>query len=258
MQRCFRLLFASVALVGMAAWTLGQTPYPPPELAWDQNKAERSDPRPLEIGGLSGQPVVDGVIGTSEWAGATQFVVREGSNPGGAILGTLYFGVWDGKLYTANDWTVNNNPDPNFGAGNAWRIGTSNAPGPGHIDSFFDVYVDVRVPPTPEVWFRQAPSEDLLQFGAYVPAPGGITANAQWNVQSLNWQYELGLAGLPDLPVCWYWEWRQIDPRPDDGVWVPVYNGSIHHTPEPALIQLPALMLLGGLGMLRYRRRAKK
>jgi len=41
---------------------------------------------------------------------------------------------------------------------------------------------------------------------------------------------------LPPLPPSYHWEWHQIDPAPGDGVWVPVYDGTVHVIPEPGLL----------------------
>lgn len=255
-MKALRTLWVVCVTLGTAiASQAGPFPDKPEESDWLNNKVSREDARPLEIGDLLSAPDVDGVITPGEWAGASQYQVFRGSD----LLGTLYFGVYDGRVYTANDWYYNDDPNRLVGAGNAWRIGTSSAPGPGNVDSFFDIFVEVTIPDDPKVWFRDARTTEEWNPGDpdWALAPSTLVANAGWSGQ--NWQYELGLGDpFPILPVCWHWEWRQIDPRPGDGFWEPVYDGSIHHTPEPALIQLPALLLLGGMGLLRYRHRAKQ
>ncbi len=251
------ILIAMCLMMGAAIWAqAGPFPDKPDETDWLNNKTSREDLRPLEFGDLLSAPVIDGQISPGEWAGATQYQVYSGPN----LLGVLYFGAYGNRVYTANDWLYNDNPNPLIGAGNAWRIGTSSGPGPGNVDSFFDVFVEATTPGSPNVWYRPARPTEEWQAGDpdWTAAPSTLLANAGWNAGTQNWQYELGLGDpFPLLPVCWHWEWRQIDPRPDDGFWEPVYDGSVHHTPEPALIQLPALLLLGGLGLLRRKRAAR-
>jgi hypothetical protein len=249
-------LVLSGMLVLSAAPVFGQIRFPPEESDWQRNKLEREDPRPLELGTLLAAPIMDGMIAPSEWAGATEFIVRDGSKPAGRVLGRLLMGWYNGQVYSANDWTMNNDPDPMMGGGNAWRIGTALGPGPANegTSSFFDVFVDVTLPGIPQVMSRMAAREDDLQLMRYMPTSPGITAGAAFN--GANWQYELGLGpGFPPLPVCWYWSWQQLDPNPQDGIWVPVYDGSLH-VPEPGFYQMAWLLLLSGLSYYRLRNRA--
>jgi len=60
MAHAGRLVLIAFALLMMPA-AGAQTLFPPTESDWDQNKLEREDPRPLNIGMLSQRPTIDGV-----------------------------------------------------------------------------------------------------------------------------------------------------------------------------------------------------
>jgi len=227
----------------------------PSESDWEHNKAFREDPRPLEVYRMPERPTIDGQLAVSEWTGAT---VYESLDPTGDPQGTLYAGIADGYLAVANDWTVNDDPNPVLGGRNAWRFGTALGSGPGSAGSgsWYEVLVQ-DADPLDEVWVREAALEADLQNQPWQPGSDfGIEAGAFYN--GTNWQYELLMGetnpGPGPLPLCWHWVWQQIDPRPGDGFWLPVYDGSVHHAPEPATLLIWSL--LAGLGIgLRWRRR---
>jgi hypothetical protein len=153
-------------------------------------------------------------------------------------------------LAVANDWTVNDNPDPVLSGRNAWRFGT--ALGPGADNSGTGDWYEVLVQdagPVDEVWAREAATEAGLAGAPWQPGSDfGIDAAANFDPGIGNWQYELllgpGEPGPGPLPPCWHWEWQQLDPRPTDGMWIPVFDGSVHHAPEPSAFALAALGLL--------------
>ena len=241
---------------------------PPPETAWDWNSGARSDGL-LEINSLlQRQPTIDGTIDPTEWQGAMTREVWGPIDPptmGGMIgtmrLGMVFVGICGGNVYMANDWTINTSQDPALGGANAWRIGTSTGPGAQNsgLGDWYEVYVqddgDNDI-----VMAKKAASEAELAMNGYeLGAQFGITAAAGWN--GVNWQYELFLSesnnpgeGPGPLPYCYHWEWRQIDPRPLDGLWIPVYDGSLHNNyPEPG-----TMILLGGGLLALVRKRRKK
>ena len=280
LMRSVVLVGLTVAIGALAIQSAGAVTIPPPSEAWSFNKQYREDPRPLEITSMLGQePWIDGQIDPGEWMGAVEYEVYGDPNasPGtmgmgmSFQLGTLSVGIYGGYLYVANDWTINDNPDPNMGGANAWRFGTSTAPGAGNsgTGNWFEIYVEDGDPDT--AMARYAATEAGLDTASWGPASNfHIRAASGFNGQ--NWQYELALGGYlnngvgeyspsqpgPEpgpLPYCWHWEWQQIDPRPLDGVWIPVYDGSVHNNyPEPT-----TMILLGsGLLAVAARRRRKR
>jgi hypothetical protein len=268
----------SLVMTGVAAFAVD---VPPTTDYWQLNKDVRHDLRPLHVNTMPQQPVINGMIEPGEWRGAVQYEVYGDPDvePGMMIpmsmddpplLGMLYAGLFDGYLYMANDWTINDSPDPLLGGANAWRFGTSTGPGAENsgLGEWYEIYVqddgDQDI-----VMARQAANEADLDDPSK-PAefrPGvefGISAGAYFKPgqgqEPGNWQYELFLSqstnpgeGPGPLPYCWHWEWQQLDPRPSDGAWIPVYDGSVHNHPEPATM----LLLGGGLLALARRRRRK-
>jgi hypothetical protein len=230
----------------------------PGESDWLNNKNAREDPRPLEVYRMPGQPVIDGTIDPQEWAGATTYETFDAQT--GASQGMLYAGISGGYLVVANDWTINTDADPAIGGRNAWRFGTSTAAGPansGNGDWYEVLVVDDGL--VDEVWARVAATEAELQSAAWQPGSDfGIDAGANFDPAIGNWQYELFMGernpGPGELPLCWHWEWQQLDPRPGDGVWIPVFDGSVHHAPEPTTFLIWSLLAGLGIGM-GWRRR---
>jgi len=241
---------------GLAA---GVSPMAPMESDWQNNKDAREDPRPIEVYPMRGTPVMDGIIDPAEWAGAT---VYESLDAADNLQGTLYARLSDGYLTLANDWVVNDDPNPDRSGLNAWRIGTSTGPGPGNSgnDEWYEVLVQ-DAGADDEVWVKRALNETDLATADWQPGSDfGIDAGANFDQAVGNWQYELFLGqtnpGPGPLPFCYHWEWQQIDPRPGDGFWLPVFDGSVHHAPEPSTVLIWSL--LAGLGLAAGWRRRKR
>ena len=278
---------ALLVATAVAAFAQPLPPHNPPlESSWDLNKDVREDPRSLNVLPLGNQPMIDGQINPAhspdEWRDAVRWEVWGDPNVDSTgmmsmgmgmmeLLGVIQAGVYGDILYMNNDWTINNSDDPLRGT-NAWRFGTSTGPGLENsgLGEWYEVLVDQD-----GAWARQAGEEILLQDAEWKPAEFyEIRVAAAWSGQ--NWQYELAMGGMVNgnhyadaggdispsqqepepgpLPYCWHWEWQQIDPRPTDGFWLPVYDGSLHHAPEPATMLLVGSGLLG----LVLRRRRKK
>ena len=246
------LLLLVSALPGSA-----QIIFPPPASAWDLNGLMRHDPRPLELYLLANAPTIDGSINPSEWQGATPYQVL---NPqSGQLLGVLYAGIFEDYLYIANNWVVNTDPNPANGGGNAWRFGTATGPGPGNVGQgpWYEVYVQ-EAGSTDMVFARQAANEAGLPLASFVSGSSlNIFAGSTFN--GSNWQYELNMRVAP-LPFCWGWEWRQLDPSPGDGIWVPAFNGTAHNNnPEPCTFVLLAAGVAGlRATAMRRRRQAQR
>jgi PEP-CTERM motif-containing protein len=231
--------------------------FPPTEADWENNRTLREDLRPLNVFNLATQPIIDGQISPNEWTGATSYEVRDpGTND---LLGTILSGLTESKyLYIATDWIVNNNSDPNFGGGNAWRFGTSDAQGSVNSgnSTWFEIYVQ-EDGAEDIVMAREAISEDTLQSGTFIAGSAyDIDAGSFFN--GSNWQYELYMGEGTGLNGCilpsYHWEWQQLDPVPGDGAWVPVYDGSVHNAvPEPTTMLLLGSGLAGLFGFGRKR-----
>jgi len=198
-------------------------------------------------------------------------------------FGAVYFGLYNGYLQVGTDWTIGDNPAMERGT-NAWRFGTSMGPGAENSGqgTWFDVFVEEMDAGGPDaVWARSAPTEADLEAAEWKPAEfyeisaaAGFSPDDPSNPDVGHWQFELSLGGMSNnpvpagggitpaqqepgpgpLPYCWHWEWRQIDPRPSDGYWLPVYDGSLHNSPEPGTILLVGSGLLG-VWMRRRRRK---
>lgn len=232
--------------------------FPPAESDWNLNKQVRDDPRPLELGNLVSKPTVNGEIVPAEWVGATSYEVLD---PGSQHLGTLYMGIYDGFVYAANDWLINVDPNPLNGGGNAWRVGTSTAQGPANSGNglWYEVYVQ-EDGALDQVRAREAASEADLQFAPWnTGANFGIEAGSFFDGN--NWQYELLLGrrnpGPGPLPPSFHWEWRQMDPNPWDGVWLPVYDGTVH-TPESSQVLASLVFLVATVGYCFRKRLAAR
>jgi len=228
----------------------------PLESDWENNKTSREDPRPIEVYPNSGRPTIDGTIDPLEWAGATTYQSYNPEDPN-QLWGELYARLSDGYLTLANDWIINTEQDSAIGGRNAWRFGTSNAAGPTNSgnDDWYEVLVEDD-PLGDRVWARVAGTEAELQNAPWqLGSDFGIDAAANFDPAVGNWQYEL-LMGQEPLPFCWHWEWQQIDPRPGDGVWIPVFDGSLHHAPEPSTLLIWSLLAGLGIGVAWKRRRA--
>lgn len=222
--------------------------FPPSPSDWSNLEASRQDPTPLNITQLQQQPTIGGAIIPSEWIGATSYPVSSSD-------GTLLFGTYNNFLYTAFDATSNTNSDPVLNGGNAWRVGTSKAQGPGNSgnSNWFEIYVK-NDGTTNTVQARIAPNEADLNTAPWNNAADfGIDASAFFN--GTNWQYLLafnpgvGIAGGPgSLLPSFQWPVQQVDPIVNSGTWEPVFNGSIH-VPESGtgtLILLSGVLALVG------------
>ena len=204
----------------------------------------------MEVPVVSERPTIDGVLDSIYMSGISHDV--------SGVDATLYTVNYDNTLYSYNDWRIGNVNDP-LGSYNAWQFGMPSVQG-GVTNRWLEIMVDDDSATSYDFsvteWYASDPSIRTTTYSTTGTPIEGVNVVSSWN--GVNWVYEIAV-GLeqsiraPDeqLPVCWTWEWKQIDPDPFDWGWEQVYDGNVHATPEPCSILLFGSGLAGLIGIGR-------